>query len=104
MDRLKLPNQLQKKIDLSEWLLVLHIQMLKMKKLRLLLPIYLLTFFKAFCDNVPPGFPSGDIEPIPIDGGLTFLLISGGTYGYFRLRGKGKLNRFGNQSATGKKQ
>ena len=40
----------------------------------------------GFCDNPPPPFNPGDPSPIPLDGGVSLLLLAGSGYGLHRIR------------------
>jgi len=57
--------------------------------------LYLIAFFLfaavsvALADD-PPGFGGGSPDPIPADGGLSALAVSGGLYAYRKLRGRKK--------------
>ncbi|SDX70499.1 hypothetical protein SAMN05444411_10888 [Lutibacter oricola] len=62
----------------------------------LLLSFSLLCFAKGYSQATPPqppigGKPSGPANPgniLPVDGGLTYLIISGIVYGVYELRKK----------------
>ncbi len=63
-----------------------------MKKLFFTLLFVIAVASSGFCDNPPPPFNPGDPSPIPIDGGVTLLLLAGSGYGLHRIRKARKNN------------
>jgi hypothetical protein len=57
------------------------------KHFYLFLVSFLALSFVALADN-PPGFGGGSPDPIPADGGLSILAVSGGMYAYRKLRAR----------------
>jgi len=59
-----------------------------MKKHIYLLALCLLSLAPAALADDPPGFGGGSPDPIPADGGLSLLAVSGGVYAYRKLRAR----------------
>jgi len=59
-----------------------------MKKFLPLLLTFAVVFALPALADDPPGFGGGSPDPIPVDGGASFLAASGIYYGVKRLRAK----------------
>jgi hypothetical protein len=70
-----------------------------MKKIILTILFVAAVAIAGYCDNPPPPFNPGDPSPIPVDGGISFLLASGAVYGIKKVRDLRKQKESGQEKA-----
>ena len=59
------------------------------------LTIFFLGVFALQASTEPPPFPSGPPTPIPVDGGISFLVAAGAAYGVKKVRDARKAKTVG---------